>query len=143
MVEVTVDVSGEPSVSEELFAWIQRIPLVAELDPRHTGEELVATLASPAQLGTLAMAVATFLRTKPGAQRPTVTVTAPNGESLDLTASPDPHAIRRVYIAMDKPEPPPVTPVLPATATTTPAIESIVDAEIIEDDPGSTPSTAG
>lgn len=135
MVEVIVDVSGEPAVKSELLAWIQRIPLVAELDPRHIDEEITATLASPAQLGTLAMAVATFLRTKPGEQRPTVTVSAPNGESLDLTASPDPHAIRRVYIAMDKPAPPPP---LPAT----PAIDSIVDAEIIEDDPGPAPSSS-
>lgn len=125
MVEVTIDV--DPAMRQELFDWIQKIPLTKDLAPRLADDTITATLQSPPQLGTLAMAVATFLRTKPSAQRPTVTATASNGESLDLTSAPNPHDIRRVYIAMDKqpPLPPPVTP----------PVGDIIDAEIVEDPP--------
>lgn len=121
MVEITIDV--DPQARQELFDWIQKIPLTKDLGLSLAGDAITAVLQSPPQLGTLAMAVATYLRTKPAAQRPTVTATAPNGESLDLTASPSPHDIRRVFIAMDKQ--PPVSP--PA--------EDVIDAEIVEDPP--------
>ncbi|CAM3138260.1 hypothetical protein [Stackebrandtia soli] len=124
MVEVVLDVNGDDDARDELFAWVQRIPLVAELNLRRDGDTIEATLNTPAQLGTLAMAVATFLRMKPSSRRPAVTIQAPNGEYLDVQATPDPNAVRRVFIAMDKA----IAPIIPAVLE-----PEVVDAEIIED----------
>ncbi|GAA4903281.1 hypothetical protein LX16_1236 [Stackebrandtia albiflava] len=121
MVDVTVEVSGGAAVAADVSAWIARIPSAAELGVRFTGESLTATVSSPPQLATLAMAVATFLRTRPVDARPTVTATAVNGESLELTTTPDPNRIRSAYIAMDR-RPAPAPDPGP----------DVVDAEIVE-----------
>ena len=123
MVDVTVDIAAGAEVREELLGWVGRIPQTGELDLRLTDTTVTARLGSPPQLATLAMAVATYLRTKPAAQRPVVTVTAANGESLELTTTPNPNTIRSTYIAMDK-------------QPSTPAITGdVLEAEVIDDPP--------
>ncbi|MGH8880088.1 MAG: effector-associated constant component EACC1 [Stackebrandtia sp.] len=122
MVEVSVSIAADEAVQDDMVAWVKRIPQVGELDLHHADGVVTATLHSPPQLATLVMAVATYLRTKPTAQRPAVTVTAPNGESLDVTATPNPNAIRSSYIAMDKTPPAAPSAISP----------EIIDAEITE-----------
>ena len=137
MVELTIDV--DPTLHRELFDWIQKIPPTRDLNLKLTEGAITATVQSPPQLGTLAMAVATYLRTKPAGQRPTVTVTAANGESLDVTSSPSPHDIRRTYIAMDR-QPPPVAQQVAEIGAPPVAqpVDEIIDAEIVEEDPPAT-----
>lgn len=125
MVEVTVDVAADAAVRDDIVAWITRFPQAAELNLEYTDDTVTATLRSPPQLATLVMTLAMFLRAKPTAQRPVVTVTASNGESLEVTTSPDPNEIRQAYIAMDKEPPPP--------ALTSAVAGDIIDAEIADE----------
>lgn len=140
MVEVDIAIAADTAVRTELVTWLGRMPRMDELNLTDTESDLTATVNSPPQLATLVMAIAMFLKAKPEPQRPAVTMTADNGESLAVTTAPDPHEIRSVYIAMDKVAPTPVEPSMAALTagsghTETAAVDDVIDAELVEPEP--------